>query len=199
MISHFQLNYERFLPEDSEATILDYGSGYGSFCLWLKLYLLYRNVSWFDCGYDKTHLAHPFRIENKSKFDFIFSRDVIYYFDDLYTETKELVDCLKPGGRILIEVFNGAMPSARVIRSNDWRIKHSLSDVMLRELMESCGVQVLYVGGERYNIKVTNFLWLFFRQIYFLFLKSCVVLERGFCERNPKVYGKAIIFYGEKK
>lgn len=120
----FDLHFGGFLPEDRSSRIIDAGCGNGSLVHWLQE-RGYDNTSGVDGSPDQIEAGKALGIKNleainlvthlqscPDTFDLIFLRDVVEHFDkaDVLPLFRVCRSALRPSGRLVIQVPNGASP-----------------------------------------------------------------------------------------
>lgn len=195
-MNYYEANYKRFIPKKKYSiNILDFGAGSGSFGSWLGTTGTVYTLEEFDKTYSNEHWM-AFLARSKSKYDLIIVKEVLYYFDEteLNIVFKMLVDCLKPKGRIIIQVFNPNILTGIYPVSRSPEIKTVIHEDLILILVTKKSLNVIYFGGEQVKPVFT-----LFRKIWFLLLKCIYILERGKCEGNPKIYSKCLIMIADKR
>jgi SAM-dependent methyltransferase len=126
-IRYFRKNYKRFLPENLQSKVLDFGCGMGHFLYFLKKfgyinryavdisqesvdYCLKKNLvdkNKVFCGDGLKYLS-----ETKHKFDLVVMNDVIEHIpkDEIVSTLKQVRMKLKKEGKVIIKVVNSANP-----------------------------------------------------------------------------------------
>ncbi len=147
-LNRFDLHFGQFLPKDFNADIIDAGCGNGSLVYWLhkKGYVHAYGV---DGSSDQiaegravgvknlenvdlvSHLA-----ERLESFDVIFLRDVVEHFkkEDVLSLLKLCRTALRPGGRLVIQVPNGASPFVGRILFGDFTHETAYTESSLSQL-----------------------------------------------------------------
>lgn len=206
---YYRLNYGDFLPAAQNAKILDFGCGDGRFLDYCKR-VFFKNAIGIDpnphaasgrsnfehvgdcAGYLRTHPDH---------FDFIMARQVVYYTPakDLRMLFKAFHRALKPGGKLIIEVFNPALISGNLIPQKDLAIQVVVGEGMLRALANEAGLKIVTLKSEKLpKGGIKRALWRFARAAWTKALKVIYILERGQCPENPTLFGKNLILVAEK-
>jgi 2-polyprenyl-3-methyl-5-hydroxy-6-metoxy-1,4-benzoquinol methylase len=160
--AQYRRDYTRALPVDREAAILDFGCGWGS----LLAYLArsgYRNSSGVDVDlrcveFCKQHVkqavahapdARGFLAERRAAYHAIFMRHVINYFppEDLTAYLQAAHGALKPGGRLIVQVYNGALFTGAYPCFNDHHLRTVFTEHSLRWALEGAGFRVRSLFG----------------------------------------------------
>lgn len=203
-----ELNFSRALPEDKNARILDFGCGDGRVLRFLHA-KGYRNLTGADIYPDNwNELAHlnanlipikdskEFLISQNEKFDFIVVKDVIYYFnnDNVIEITSLLKNALKPGGKIIFEIFNGSLMTGPYIKYKDVGIKLILTERSLKQIIDYSGLKLESIYGSNQRPRTAKG-WIFYamNKIWCLQLRLIYFLERGLEEQNPKILNRKIL------
>jgi 2-polyprenyl-3-methyl-5-hydroxy-6-metoxy-1,4-benzoquinol methylase len=122
---YFVFNFEKLLPTDKGARILDIGCGYGRY-LYALMEMGYRNCHGIDIsdvqvqyaqrelGLANIEQADAVKwLEGRSEeFDCILAIDLLEHLpnDALLEMGEKMYGALKPGGRIIVQVPNGVSP-----------------------------------------------------------------------------------------
>lgn len=209
MFPYFDLNYRQWLPEDKNASILDFGCGPGSLLLYLQSQG-YRNVTGFDtdsryAAYVKENVfprtdfrpdGRTFLSEHAQTYDLIVCRHVAYYFPkaELQEWMQSLRSALKPGGRLILEVYNAAGIFGPWPLFNDPFIQIAFTDFLLTKTLGRAGFKIEGLfEGKSPGTGIRHWVWLQARRVWFQILKTIAVIERGVDANNPKLYGKNLI------
>lgn len=157
----FIINYRRFLPANKNARILDIGCGSGFFLYFFEKEG-YHNYIGIDISKEQIEQAKRvckgiiveddlktfLKLENKL-YDFIVMRHVIEHFkkDEILDILHTLRGHLTKGGRILIEVPNGASPVfGSYFRYSDFTHEISFTIESLEDVLFASGFKVIYSG-----------------------------------------------------
>ena len=211
---YYEANYSHWLPSDKSSSILDYGCGAGALLQFLESFG-YRNISGYEpdtrfasflrqnssIPIDSTSDPRTYLAGHKGRFDLVIVRQVVYYFprNGLQQWMNELADLLKPGGRILIEVVNGAMWTGSWVYHKDPYVQTVFTEPLIRALISTANLQLSFLGVEKE--RVTSFkklLWTLARRGWFRILSLVFLLERGNDPSNPSLFGKFLIAVADK-
>jgi SAM-dependent methyltransferase len=212
---YYDLNYREHLPENKKAVLLDYGCGAGGFLRYMEG-LGYRNLVGFepDTRYARYATSQtsaqitsegnevPFLQKNSGKFDFVFTRQVLYYIprESLPERFTQLITTLKPGGIFLCEVVNGAGLSGLWPYMNDPYIRNVFSETSLKFLCANNNLEILSLKCERTSAKgLKGKLWLLGRFLWGKTLRIIYTLERGLDPNNPTLFGKNLILVAKRR
>ncbi len=214
MCSVFDSNYGRHLPVARDARILDIGCGSGRMLAFLESrgYTNFLGVD-IDAGVllqvpghlqDRTMQItdlSAFLHEHSEIFDLILAKDVLYYFSrhEVTQRMLEIAQAIRPGGRIVVEVFNGAVLTATYTAAKDVGILAIYTEQSIRTLLEGAGLHVTEVYGQRPGRggvlrPLYNFLAGFWKNM----LRLIYVLERGIDPNNPKILEKSLLAVAHK-
>ena len=209
-----EVNYLSHLPTDKKARILDFGCGQGRVLRFLEENN-FNNFVGVDIDTAALNNLSPsikakteelkdlnsFAEKYNEHFDFIILKDVIYYFsrDSVVEKLKIILRCLKPNGKILIEVFNGAQITATYTAAKDLGIKTIYTEASIQQLLIACDLRVITIFEQKLNSKGFKFfLYRSLQKVYQLVLRFIFILERGVDSHNPKMLGKSLIAVAQK-
>ena len=207
------INYSRFLPASLQAEILAVGCGRGRVLSFLRT-KGYTRLTGFDQDVDavewvKNHVTPNVFVERDWRhflgsrahaFDLVIAKDVIYYLslDRVVEHLHWLQGALKPGGRLIVEVFNGAARTGPYIRDKDYRIQWVPTELAVAALLRDAGFTVTHLFGQSPHRRgLKRRLFNFMGGCWRLVLKAIYVLERGLDEENPKVLTTKLIAVAE--
>ncbi len=197
------------LSASRSSIILDWGCGKGEQIDALNLFG-YRNVSGLDV--DSSFSRDDISIDKDSigwlerhpeRWDVILARESIYYIPKREQQRlwSAFNSALKPGGKLVVIAFNGALSSSEWIRQKDLGIEMIFNEITLRDHAESayfCEIQVSEIHlnhrtplGHIFFICLTLYRNLSNRIRY--------IAERGIDKNNPRLFSKSIILEARKK
>lgn len=207
-------NYVRWLPASREATILDVGCGRGRVLAFLAG-KGYTHLEGFDADADAVAAAQqrvqaPIALASdwteylsarRAAFDLIVLKDVLYYVpvDAVTSHLERVRDALRPGGRVLIEVFNGAAYTGPFVAFKDDGIRWIPTEHTIRRALERAGFTAVtllphrppLVSWKRIVFNIVAAAWrVVLRSIYFV--------ERGFDDANPRILTTKIVAVANK-
>lgn len=208
--TYYDTNYRRWLPDDRQAAILDIGCGQGDFVRHVHR-LGYRNITAVDIDAKAiaalkeldgvTALTVQIGEELPSMLDgpwaLIVAKQMIYYLDRRQAPSllRSLACALAPDGRLIIEIFNGALLSSHFTQAKDPGIFTAYTDLGLERLVESAGLNVESIDGAVVHAslpyRIVRSAW---HRIYRLLL----ILDRGRDEELPRIGSKSIIAIARK-
>jgi len=131
---NFQKKYQKILPLDRNANIIELGCGDARFIYWLNKNG-YRNVSGSDVSSEQIKKANELGIhnvfesdlfevleKNNASIDVLLLRDVLEHFDrsEALKILKMCFRSLKPGGRLILHLPNAESPFFGRIRYGDF-------------------------------------------------------------------------------
>ena len=203
--------YDGLLPADQDARILDLGCGLGYFLDYLEA-AGHGNRLGIDISSDCARVSgerHPVRhvtdvrrflSDSAGEWDLVVMRHVIAHL--ARAETVEFIGlvstALKPAGVLLVETFNGALPTALYTWANDFTHQHVFTEASLR--------QVLLLGGfDRVEVRPADpalsgwkgGAYAAARALYVRWLKLKFLLERG-AGNNPTIFSKFLLAIATK-
>jgi SAM-dependent methyltransferase len=213
--AYYDDNYASLLPAARDAAILDLGCGQGD----LARYLSdrgYRHVTAIDSDEDcvarlagaagvtaKVSLVDPSRIERRrGGWPLIVAKQVIYYFDR--REAPDLIaslrDALAPDGRLIVEIFNGALLNSRFTELKDPGILTAYTEHGLRRLLEQNGLVVEQLFGAKLRFRgLRGFVYAMAQSLWFRFYRLLLVIERGRDNELPRISSKTIIAVARRR
>ena len=202
--SYYDRNYRALLPQDRDARILDLGCGRGDFVRFAHD-LGYRNITAVD---QNEHAIAPLRrldgvtaiagridakflVDLEGRWDLIVAKQMLYYFDrkEAPSIVRALADSLAPDGRLVVEIFNGALLSSRFTELKDPAILTAYTELGLKRLLESNGLRVEQLVGVRAGGGIYRAL----RAVWFALYRALLTLERGRDDELPTIGEKSII------
>jgi len=213
------LNYSRLLPEDKSAVILDIGCGWGYFLNYLKkkgyyniegidllhhakrLDFIRKNITSNITGADniEDHLA-----KNSNKYDLIVLQQVIYYFrkEDLPKIMEAIFASLKPGGRLVVETFNGSLLTSTFVQNWDYERKMIFTEYSLAEILVDSGFTLKELSGLKLprDMRPKAVIRRFAQSAWLCVLRLIYMLERGTdAALVPHIFDKHIIAVAQKE
>lgn len=144
----FDLHFRRFLPRDREAEILDAGCGAGNLVYWMQKEG-YSNARGIDSSVDQIAAGQALGIENlevadlldvlgnsRDHFQVIFMRDVLEHIEKEHVlpMLDMCLAALKPGGRLVMQMPNGASPVVGRVLYGDFTHESAYTVTSLSQL-----------------------------------------------------------------
>lgn len=211
--SYFVAHYSKLLPLNTAVKILDIGCGYGRYLKSL-LALGYKDCYGIDIDKEQINYArNVLRLNNveesnailwladkKSVFDIIFAIDILEHLndEDLVDLCRKILDSLKPGGQVIVQVPNGISLINPIIYGDLTHLK-AFSVESIRQLFLIAGFNPPFVYYEipphKFNAisGLKNILWRFlFKPIINLFV---IVTYR---RMSPAIYTNNFIAIAHK-
>lgn len=202
-------NYVRWLPANRDAAVLDVGCGTGRVLAFLSArgYLLIEGFD-RDAGAAATARARvgvPVAVEEDwtrvlavrpHAFDLVIAKDVLYYLaPDAVTPHLELVrGALRPGGRVIVEVFNGAAFTGPFVAYKDEAIRWIPTEHTLRRYLERAGfAEISILPHAQPATSVRRRLFNVAGAMWRALLRAAYLVERGADEANPRILTTKII------
>jgi SAM-dependent methyltransferase len=202
-------NIGPFLPVRRDALILDIGVGTGAVLDYLKVqgYTAYRGVDVDEECVQLCARAHPVELvsdagaflrSRASTFDAIVLRDVLPHLqaEDAVHLLSGALLALTPASPVIVQAFNGALPSASYTLANDLTHRVVYTEHSLRQLFLLAGFDDVHVHGA---IQVTRgfrgMAYRAARRAYCHALTLTIGLERGF-GGNPTIYERELVAVG---
>ncbi|HEU4704550.1 MAG TPA: hypothetical protein VFS45_02410, partial [Sphingomicrobium sp.] len=123
-------------------------------------------------------------------------KQMIYYLDRHQAPAfvRALADALAEDGRLVVEIFNGALLSSRFTELKDPGILTAYTENGLRRLLEANGLKVERMYGAR--LGRSGFRAAAYRlaqAMWFRLYRMLLVIERGRDDELPQIRHKSII------
>jgi SAM-dependent methyltransferase len=207
------LNYTPWLPGDRNAAVLDVGCGSGRVLAFLAA-SGYQRLEGFDRDADAVALARarvqaPIAVEDDwdrflghrpAAFDLVVLKDVIYYLprDKVVGALGAVRAATKPGGRVIVEVFNGAAFTGPFVAYKDEAILWTPTEHTVRRFLERAGFRAVAVRAHvpparTLKRRLFNLIGRLWRGV----LRGIYIAERGMAEENPRILTTKIVAVGE--
>ena len=153
----FDLHFGSFLPKDCHAKIIDAGCGNGSLVYWLQK-RGYIHACGVDGSADQIAEGKSLGVNNletmdlvtylgkqPETFEVIFLRDVVEHFrkEEVLSLLKLCQSALKPGGKLVIQVPNGASPFVGRVLFGDFTHETAYTESSLSQLFLISGSHFL--------------------------------------------------------
>jgi 2-polyprenyl-3-methyl-5-hydroxy-6-metoxy-1,4-benzoquinol methylase len=151
--AYYDQHFGPHLPGDRDANILDVGCGSGRFVLYLRG-RGYTNVSGVDASPGQVAVAHRLGLRTVAlgtaaehldgragALDLVLAVDVLEHLDR--GELLQVLDAarrsLRPGGRLVVQVPNGAGPFAGRLRYGDLTHERAFTAGSIAQALAACG------------------------------------------------------------
>lgn len=207
------LNYTPWLPADRDAAVVDVGCGSGRVLAFLAS-RGYRRLEGFDrdpgaVALARSRVSAPIAVEDEwprffaskpSAFDLVILKDVIYYVprEHLVGALTAVRRAIRPGGRAIVEVFNGAAFTGPFVAYKDDAILWTPTEHTLRRFLERAGFVSVTVHAHRPPARtVKRRLFNAVARLWRGVLRTIYVLERGFADENPRILTTKILAVAE--
>lgn len=206
---YYDLNYAAWLPDAADGAILDIGCGEGDFVRYAAG-RGHRDITAVDI--DAQALARLAEIEGVTtitapadgdfvrglgrRYRLIVVKQMIYYLTrrEAPAFVAALRDALEDDGLLVIEVFNGALMSARFTETKDPAIETAYTENSLRRLLEWNGLAVIEMFGIRTPSRgAKSALYRLLQRAWFRLYRALMVLERGRDDELPRLHHKSLI------
>ena len=201
--------YRHELPADKSTAILDVGCGFGRMLAFLceRGYTDVRGVDrdeealrWVAANVtpnvEVVSDLPGYLTRHEGEFGLIVLKDVLYYVPrtDVPALLRGVWQAIAPGGRILLETFNGAAWTGPYVAYKDPDILWIPSETLLRYYLESAGFSDIELRGRATTI--TGLKSRFFaaaQAMWRICLRLAYLLERGVDSQNPRILNTRII------
>ena len=146
--------------------------------------------------------AISFLERSPNAFDVIFSRESVYYtpVDEQDRLWRAFFSSLRPGGKLVVIAFNGALSTSSWILQKDLALKFAFTEITLKSFPMTAGfidVHVEELKSEHNSFVGATLFWVV---LGFGKLNSRLryFTERGLDKQNPRLYSKQIIMMARK-
>lgn len=203
--AYYDANYRRWLPDERQAPILDIGCGQGDFVRYLYG-LGYRNITAVDIdaaaiaalrGLDgvtplNADIGEELPSTLAGPWALIVAKQMIYYLDRRQAPAllQSLAAALAPDGRLIVEIFNGALQSSQFTEAKDPGILTAYTDLGLERLLVGADMKVERMEGA---VIQSSFPYRIARSAWHCLYRLLLILDRGRDEELPRVWSKSII------
>lgn len=207
-----ELNYAVWLPSDRNAAIVDVGCGDGRVLAFLAA-AGYTHLEGFDRDPAAVEAARArvnaqvvvehdwarFLDPRPRAVDLVVLKDVIYYVpkDGVVEALRTVRRAIKPGGRVLVEVFNGASFTGPFVAYKDDGILWVPTEHTVRTFLERAGfvsveLRAHIPPARTLRRRAFNLLAAVWRGV----LRLIYLAERGLSEGNPRILTTKIVAVG---
>ena len=210
---YYEDNYRPFLPEDRDAPILDLGCGQGDFVRYLSE-LGYRHVTAVDRDPQAiaalSNVPGTTAVESDAgtmakrpiQWDLIVAKQMIYYFDrrEAPDFLRALARALAPDGRLIVEIFNGALLSSRFTELKDPGILTAYTENGLQRLLEQSGFVVEHLSGVKLRRRgFRGAIYAMAQAAWFSLYRAMLIIERGRDDELPRLSSKSVIAVARRR
>lgn len=208
---HADANYLPHLPQNRALPILDVGSGLGFFLDWLQA-AGYTDIRGIDVdaecvaacssrhGVDLVADAEAWMRARPSTFAAIVVKDVLPHLErqDVVGLLEASLGALSDGGTLLVETFNGGLPSASYTLANDLTQRIAFTEHSLRQALLVAGASTVEVSGTIQVVSgMRGRLYRSIRALYCRGIRLRYALERGF-GNNPSILAPKLLAIAQR-
>jgi 2-polyprenyl-3-methyl-5-hydroxy-6-metoxy-1,4-benzoquinol methylase len=213
----YRKKFNRFMPPDKDADILDVACGAGHFIYYLQKEG-YTNTQGIDISEEQLEIAASMGVKNlekadlfeylpkhKEQYDMIVANDIIEHLKK--DETLNLLDlihsALKPGGRVFIETLNAGSLFGSSTLYIDYTHEQGFTPNSLCQVLRVCNFNDVAVYGDgpvAYNLgsMIRVCLWRLTKKLLKLYLTIERGTGRGMWKRN-NIFEHRMLALGWKK
>lgn len=199
-------NFAPHLPDDRTAPILDIGAGRGFVLDYLR-HSGYTSLHGIDIDAEcVAACADRHSVElvedtvgwlrgQPSKYAMVILKDVISHLsrDEVVDFLRAIRGSLRKDGSLVIETFNGALPSAAYTLANDLTHKVAYTEHSLQQALILAGFEQISVIGALQPVQpIRGRIYLVARRVYCMGIQLRLGLERGF-GNNPTILAPKLI------
>lgn len=212
---YYRRNYAGFLPDDRKASILDIGCGQGDLVRFLS-HAGFSNVTAVDRDADAVSrldalpgiTARSLAVDatnvprRRGGWELIVAKQMLYYFDrrDAPAFVRALADALAPNGRLVVEIFNGALLSSRFTEAKDPGILTAYSELGLRRLLEQNDLEIERIADAAQPPRgLLGLIYAVAQALWFRLYRLVLILERGRDDELPRSGCKTIIAVAHRR
>ncbi|MBU1130835.1 class I SAM-dependent methyltransferase [Patescibacteria group bacterium] len=159
LAERYRVNYQKWLPENKEAAILEIGFGLGAFLKYLEeeQYINYSGVEISREMYEYARQAtdkiflidslEDYLKDKKQQFDFIILNDVIEHQEKekIIPLLKLFRASLKTSGRLIIKTNNAAALTGCRMRFEDFTHELAFTEYSLRQALRAAGFKKITI------------------------------------------------------
>lgn len=186
--------YERWLPREKSAKILDLGCGHGGMVYWLQS-AGYVNTEGIDVNRESIDTGLNLGIKNlhhgdavsflrdkANSYDVVFLVDVLGFLmrEEVLEVLRVAVGALKPGGRVVVRSANAESPMAGRILHGHLKEDAHFTENSLKEVLRKSGVKSVGAYPVRPVVHgIKSFIRYCFWLVIEVFLKFYRLVEAG--------------------
>ena len=202
-------SYDRELPADKSTPILDIGCGHGRVLAFLagrgytNLYGVDRDeevLKWAAANVTPnveivTDLP-DYLARHEGEFGLVILKDVLYYLPkaEVPTLLRGVREATAPGGRVLLETFNGAAWTGPYVAYKDPDIQWIPTETLLRYYLQNAGFSDIDVRGRPTTITgLKSRVFAGAQALWRMGLRLTCLVERGIDSQNPTILTTRII------
>ena len=187
-------SFRGFIPENKSAIIADLGCGDGSLVWWLQS-IGYLSVEGIDISAEQIELSKSLNVQNttcgdvfeflKNKenvYDALIMRDLLEHLtkNEIFEILNLIIKALKPGGRLIVQVPNGASPFFGATRYGDLTHELAFTKTSLSQLFRGYPFEKFEFYscppiGLTFKSRVRVAIW----KLFYNFLQFYLILENG--------------------
>ena len=201
--------YRSELPADKSTPILDIGCGFGRVLAFLSQ-RGYTDVRGVDRDEEILKWAAAnvtpnvevvsdlsgYLARHEGEFGLIVLKDVLYYVPKVEVPAllRGVWKATAPGGRVLLETFNGAAWTGPYVAYKDPDIQWIPTETLLRHYLEHAGFSEIVLRGRATTIRgLKSRVFAVAQALWRMGLRLAFLLERGVDSQNPKILTPRII------
>lgn len=213
LFEFYEDNYNKFLPENNSAEILDIGFGFGMFMVFMKQNG-YKNI--YGVEYNPTQVENAKRMgfcaelitdlseylkNNHNRFNLIHASNVVEHLPkyDLIEIFDLFYDSLKDNGKLIVVVPNIA--SIRGVYSRYLVLGHEVGfgETSLRQLFQVTNFKDINISSSRIRLRfrIKNVMMILSHHVFNFFIKAIDYIYMGV--NRPKCLGMYLLGIGTKK
>lgn len=195
--------FDKWLPKNKEAKILDAGCGKGDFVFWL-IHLGFNNVRGIDISAEqivagkKSGFTNIYEDDvfdelsrNANGYDVVIARDILEHFtkDDSVKFVKSIASTLTSDGIFIIQTVNAENLLWGRLRYGDFTHEQAFTETSIRQLLLVAGFRDIMVFPQRpvvHGVKslFRYVIWRFFELLFRFYLLIETGSSRGIFTQN---------------
>ena len=202
-------SYRSELPADKSTPILDIGCGHGRMLAFLSRHG-YTDLRGVDRDEEVLKWAaanvtpnvevvsdlSDYLARHEGEFGLIVLKDVLYYLPkaEVPALLRAVWKATAPGGRVLLETFNGAAWTGPYVAYKDPDIEWIPTETLLRYYLEHAGFSEIVLRGRATTITgLKSRIFAVAQALWRMGLRLVYLLERGVDSQNPTILTTRII------